>query len=129
MPIIKDRDLLNEDGSVPIELLVKCFENHNEIKLRYEKMHRYYDGMHDILNRTLSNDQLPNNKLICNHAEYISDMAIGYVFGTPISYTGDSVDELNDIFIEIVNNAKLQQSIIHSYNYDNFINNLLENME
>lgn len=101
MPIIKDRDLLNEDGSVPIELLVKCFENHNEIKLRYEKMHRYYDGMHDILNRTLSNDQLPNNKLICNHAEYISDMAIGYVFGTPISYTGDSVDELNDIFIEI----------------------------
>ena len=101
MPIIKDRDLLNEDGSVPIELLVKCFENHNEIKLRYEKMHRYYDGMHDILNRTLSNDQLPNNKLICNHAEYISDMAIGYVFGTPISYTGDNVDELNDIFIEI----------------------------
>ncbi|KAB6698700.1 phage portal protein [Turicibacter sanguinis] len=102
MPIIKDRDLLNEDGSVPIELLVKCFENHNEMKMRYEKMHRYYDGMHDILNRTLSSDQLPNNKLVCNHAEYISDMAVGYVFGTPISYTGDdSAEQLNDIFVEI----------------------------
>ncbi|MDO4926924.1 MAG: phage portal protein [Turicibacter sp.] len=102
MAIIKDRDLLNEDGSVPVELLVKCFENHNRMKMRYEKMHRYYDGKHDILHRTLSSDLLPNNKLICNHAEYITDMAVGYVFGTPISYTGDeSIEQLNDIFIEI----------------------------
>lgn len=102
MAIIKDRDLLNEDGSVPVELLLKCFENHNKMKLRYEKMHRYYDGKHDILHRTLSSDLLPNNKLICNHAEYISDMAVGYVFGTPISYTGDeSIEQLNDIFIDI----------------------------
>lgn len=39
------------------------------------------------------------------------------------------IEHLYDIFIEIVNNAKLQQSIIHSYNYDSFINNLSENME
>lgn len=102
MAIIKDRYLLNEDGSVPVELLVKCFENHNRMKMRYEKMHRYYDGKHGILHRTLSSDLLPNNKLICNHAEYITDMAVGYVFGTPISYTGDeSIEQLNDIFIEI----------------------------
>lgn len=102
MAIIKDRDLLNEDGSVPVELLVKCFEKHNGMQKRYEKMHRYYDGKHDILNRTLSSDSLPNNKLICNHAEYITDMSVGYIFGTPISYTGDeSIEQLNDIFIEI----------------------------
>lgn len=102
MAIIKDRDLLNEDGSVPVELLVKCFEKHNRMQKRYEKMHRYYDGKHDILQRTLSSDLLPNNKLICNHAEYITDMSVGYVFGTPISYTGDeSIEQLNDIFIEI----------------------------
>ncbi len=39
------------------------------------------------------------------------------------------IEHLYDIFIEIVNNSKLQQSIIHSYNYDSFINNLLENIE
>ena len=39
------------------------------------------------------------------------------------------IEHLYDIFIEIVNNPKLQQSIIHSHNYDSFINNLLENME
>ena len=25
--IVKDRELLNEDGSIPIQLLVKCIEN------------------------------------------------------------------------------------------------------
>lgn len=39
------------------------------------------------------------------------------------------IEHLYDIFIEIVNNPKLQQNIIHSHNYDSFINNLLENME
>ena len=101
MPIIKDRDLLNEDGTIPTELLVKCFEKHSELQKEYEKLHAYYDGQHAILNRTLSSDLLPNNKLVCNHAEYISDMAVGYVFGSPISYTGDEAKELNDIFIEI----------------------------
>lgn len=101
MPIIKDRDLLNGDGTIPTELLVKCLENHSELQKEYEKLHAYYDGQHAVLNRTLSSDLLPNNKLVCNHAEYISDMAISYVFGSPISYTGDEADALNDIFIEI----------------------------
>ena len=39
------------------------------------------------------------------------------------------IEHLYDIFIEIVNNAKLQQSLIHSHNFDSFINNMLENME
>lgn len=39
------------------------------------------------------------------------------------------IEHLYDIFIEIVNNTKLQQSIIHCHNFDGFINNLLENME
>lgn len=101
MAIIKDRDLLNEDGSVPVELLVKCLENHSALQKDYEKLHDYYDGQHEILTRTLSSEALPNNRLVCNHAEYISDMAISYVFGSPISYTGDEATELNEIFVEI----------------------------
>lgn len=101
MAIIKDRDLLNEDGSVPVELLVKCLENHSKLQDNYERLHDYYDGRHKILNRVLSSDLLPNNRLVCNHAEYISDMAISYVFGSPISYAGDEAEELNEIFVGI----------------------------
>lgn len=102
MPIIKDRDLLNEDGSIPIRLLVKCISEHERIvDTKYKLLEGYYDGKHKILNRTLSTDSLPNNKIVANHAEYITDMATGYVFGTPVSYSGNGSEELNNIFIDI----------------------------
>lgn len=115
MAIIKDKELLNEDGSIPIKLLVKCISTHKDmVKQRYEKLDKYYDGNHSILSRILSSETLPNNKLIANHAAYITDMAVGYVFGTPVSYSGDGADELNDIFIEIdedSHNNELAQDI------------------
>lgn len=101
MAILKDRELMNEDGSIPMELLVKCIENHNAMVDRYIKLDSYYDGRHEILNRTLSSDLLPNNKLICNHAEYITDMIVGYVFGSPVLYVGDAADTINEIFTNI----------------------------
>ena len=41
---------------------------------------------------------------------------------------GDQLDieHLYDLFIEIVNNTKLQQSIIHSYSFDDFMKNLYQ---
>lgn len=101
MPIIKDRDLLNEDGSIPIELIRKCIDNHKAMIDRYKKLDSYYDGEHKILARTLSNSSLPNNKIVANHAEYITDMATGYVFGCPVNYAGNGADELNNIFTAI----------------------------
>lgn len=101
MAIIKDSDLLNADGSIPILLISKCLEEHQGMLKRYKKLYDYYDGEHDIKSRTFSNAQLPNNKLVCNHAEYITDMAVGYVFGAPISYSGTGAKDLNDIFTKI----------------------------
>lgn len=101
MAIYKGRELLNEDGSVPIELLVKCIDNHKAMLDRYNKLSDYYEGKHEILNRVFDNPKIPNNKLICNHAEYITDIAVGYVFGSPITYTGAGSEELNKIFTEI----------------------------
>lgn len=101
MAIIKDRDLLNEDGSISNKLLVKCIAEHKRLIERYDKLNNYYDGEHKILSRTLTTESLPNNKIVANHAEYITDMATGYVFGAPITYSGNGADELNKIFTEI----------------------------
>ena len=101
MAIVKDRSLLNEDGSIPIELLSKCLEDHKGLLDRYEVLNNYYDGKHEILNRVFDNENIPNNKIVCNHAQYISDMATGYVFGIPILYTGEGSEEINNIFTEI----------------------------
>lgn len=101
MAIYKDRELLNEDGSIPTQLLIKCIENHKAMIDRYKKLNSYYDGEHKILNRVFDNPNIPNNKLVCNHAEYITDIAVGYVFGAPISYSGNDSEEINEIFVAI----------------------------
>lgn len=101
MAIVKDRSLLNKDGSIPINLLSKCIEEHKSLTSRYEVLNNYYDGKHEILNRKFDNPNIPNNKIVCNHAQYISDMATGYVFGVPILYSGEGSEEINNIFTEI----------------------------
>ena len=96
--IYRDRDLI-ENGITPL-LLEKCITQHQLEMHRYAKLKRYYDGEHDIKKRTFTNDSLPNNKLVCNHASYITDMAVSYVFGEPISYTGKDTEKLNEILKE-----------------------------
>lgn len=99
--IVRSREYLDEDGSVPILLLVNCIGEHMRENDRLMKLDRYYDGEHKIINRTFSSSELPNNRLVCNHAEYITDMAVGYVHGTPVMYSGGGSELLNDVFTKI----------------------------
>lgn len=100
MGIYRDRDLLDR-GEIPEKLIVKCIEEHRLMVDRLVMLDKYYDGRHKILGRELSSDSLPNNKLVCNHAQYITDMATGYVFGCPVSYSGTNADVINEIFTKI----------------------------
>ncbi|KAB1437570.1 phage portal protein [Candidatus Galacturonibacter soehngenii] len=99
--IMMDRDFLNKDGSIPGKLIRRCIEIHKKQVTRFEKLDQYYDGEHAINSRQFSDDSLPNNKLICNHAAYITDMAVGYVFGVPVQYTGTGAEELNKHYTAI----------------------------
>lgn len=92
MSLIRDADLLNEDGSPSAALLRNCIEEHRTQCQRFKKLHDYYYGEHDIKNRVRDNPKAPNNKLVCNHAEYIVDMSTGYFLGNPIKYKSESVD-------------------------------------
>lgn len=101
MAIIRDRALLSGDGSIPVKLLLNCINEHQQQIDRFDKLNRYYDGEHEILKRMLSNPDLPNNKLVCNHAEYITDMATGYFIGNPITYKNDDIEPILDNFKKI----------------------------
>jgi SPP1 family phage portal protein len=102
VPIIKDRDLLNDDGSVPIKLLVNCIKTHQLQVHRFKKLEEYYDGKHVILDRKFSGEGLPNNKLICNHAAYITDMATGYFIGNPVTYKAPNIEPILNNFNRIL---------------------------
>lgn len=102
--ILKDRGLLNEDGSIPVELICRCIQEHEEQALRLNKLNKYVDGDHDILHRNMP-DNASNVKLVANHAEYITSIATGYVHGAAISYTGSGTDDIITLFTRIEEDA------------------------
>lgn len=60
--------------------------NYNEgLKKRFKHLKLYYLGKQDIFNR-LKEDRLKNNKVMVNHAKYITDIAVAYLLGNPVDY-------------------------------------------
>ena len=53
---------------------------------RFKRLENYYLGKHDILERKKENDGLKNNKVVVNHAKYITDTNVGYLLGNPVDY-------------------------------------------
>lgn len=102
--ILKDRGLLNEDGSIPVELICRCIQEHEDQALRLSKLNKYVDGDHDILHRKMP-DNTSNVKLVANHAEYITSIATGYVHGAAVSYTGPGTGDILTLFTRIEEDA------------------------
>ena len=42
---------------------------------------------HAICERRRSSDNIANNKIVCNHAKYIVDIAKNYLVGNPVAYS------------------------------------------
>ena len=79
--------IFNEDKSINEKVLVSCLKEHTESIDRFTTLKDLYDGKHAILERSKTQTDLANNKLMINHAEYITDFATAYFMGNPIKYT------------------------------------------
>lgn len=83
--MIIDEDIL-KDGIDEV-LLAKLIGKHSLEQERYEKLYNYYIGKHAICERKRSSDNIANNKIVCNHAKYIVDIAKSYLVGNPVAYS------------------------------------------
>ena len=91
------RDVVDREG-VPEALLRKCIRAHIRGCGRLQELGARYVGRQPILRRRVSDDPTrPNNRLVCNHAKYITDMTTGYLLGAPVKYSSRQSDltELN----------------------------------
>lgn len=79
--------IFNEDKSINEKALISCLKEHTKSIERFSMLKDLYDGKHAILERSKVQTDLANNKLIINHAEYITDFATAYFMGNPIKYT------------------------------------------
>ena len=69
----------------------KFIQRHEREFPRLDKLQNYYIGEHDILRRKKDSD-VPNNKIVWNHAKEITDTVTGFFVGNPITYTGDRIE-------------------------------------
>lgn len=79
--------IFNEDKSINLKALISCLKEHTKSIERFSMLKDLYDGKHAILDRSKVQTDLANNKLMINHAEYITDFATAYFMGNPIKYT------------------------------------------
>ena len=93
MTITLDKELM-ADGIPTPEILEYCIKQHQGTLARLNKLSDYYDGKQDISNRTFGNPNIPNHKIVANHAKYIVDIATGFLVGNPIAYSGSQVDKI-----------------------------------
>lgn len=86
--------------TVSAEVVEKLIKTHSTA--RFKKLDNYYRGNHDILHRTMEDPTKPNNKLVANFAQYISDMISGYFMGESVTLSCED-EKLHQMIRDIEN--------------------------
>lgn len=102
--MILDERIIN-DG-ITAEILAVLIRRHENKAEHFNRLYDYYRGRHAILDRRRNSKNAANNRIVCNHAKYIVDIATAYIAGNPLKY------EASEGFdIESVKNEYFEQSI------------------
>lgn len=83
------------------EASIKKLIDENCYGPKYERLQGYYEGKHKILGETKRDSTAPNNRIVNNMAKYITDTAVGYFIGKPVTYNSQNdayQATLQDIF-------------------------------
>lgn len=83
-----------ENTKITPKLAVKFMLKHSIGNDRLDRLYSYYIGEHSILSRT-KDGKAANNRLVCNHAKYITDCTTGYFLGSPVKYVSKSDKDLS----------------------------------
>lgn len=83
---------VNKDTPLDAKLISKAIKYNEERRERFNRLDNYYRGIQAITTREKT-ETLMNNKLVVNHAKYITDMMVGYLLGNPVDYqVNDGID-------------------------------------
>jgi SPP1 family phage portal protein len=87
---------INNSTELTTELLQKLinkFQTNNLPKLQRWK--NYYDGKHNILNKSYADASKECNHIVTNYCKIIADTYSGYICGKPVTYTSNN--DISDI--------------------------------
>ena len=85
---------LQKNVNITTDVIDYVLKRHKDEKLRIQKLRRYYENDCDINKRTQKDKNKPNNKLSHAYGTYITNTAVGYFLGKPVSYKSDDNKDL-----------------------------------
>lgn len=102
---------LPKNTKITNQILNDVIEYNEKYKERYKMLENYYFGKQAIMGRT-KEDRLKNNKVMINHAKYITDTNVGYLLGNPVDYQVDKDTSGNPLYdIQPILDAYKKQTI------------------
>ena len=106
---------LNKDTEMTVDVIKYVLDIHKEEAKRINKLKDYYNNNNDIVHREYNNGNKPKNKISNPYASYITNTAVGYFLGKPVSYTNiENFETINDLLVyndEADNNTTLANMI------------------
>ena len=98
------------------EIVKEAIKFNEKERARFKMLEDYYVGEHIILQRKKKLLQ-SNNKVVINHAKYITDINVGYLLGNPVEYQADQIldpvleqykqQTMADLDVEIAKDASI----------------------
>lgn len=91
--------MLTIDAATPItpQVVADYIKKHRQMTGRLKMLDSYYSGRHGILSREKTGN-LSNNRVVVNHAQYICDLASGYLAGNAVTYNSSKdITALTDV--------------------------------
>jgi SPP1 family phage portal protein len=98
---------ISKETTLDAEIVKLAIESMETEAKNLTHLDNYYRGHHGILSRTKDSDMLANNKLVVNHAKYITDINVGYLLGNPPEYK-PLKEELKDDMHKVLDYFKYQ---------------------
>ena len=90
-----------QDKLLTKDIISKFIEKDRDENARKIKLHDYYRGKHNILNRAYEDASKPNNRVVNPYANYITTLITGYFIGEPVQYTAENEEALNQ-YLEVM---------------------------
>lgn len=87
---------LPRDAKITHQVLNDVIDYNEKYKERFTLLESYYLGLHGITKRE-KDDRLSNNKVVVNHAKYITDTNVGYLLGNPVDYQASEEHDIEPL--------------------------------
>jgi SPP1 family phage portal protein len=89
----------SKETELTAEALTKIIEYFKLNKLpTLQKWDNYYNGKHEILNKTYSDASKECNHIVTNYCKIVTDTYAGYICGKPITYTSNNdIEDVQEV--------------------------------